>query len=202
MKSVYWTSWKCKSKPQCGIISHRMVIITKTRENSVAKDVGKMQPLCTVGRDINWFSHYGKQYAGSSKQLQIELPYEIKPVNPKGNQFWIFLARTDAEAETPTLWPPDWKSWLTGKGPDAGKDRRQEEKGITEIELFGWHHQLDGYEFENASGMGDGQGSLACCSPCGRRVRHNWVTELNDPAIPLLGLYIQRKLNDYLEDIC
>ena len=72
---------------------------------------------------------------------------EIQPVHPKGNQSWMFIGRTDVEAETPTLWPPDEKSWLIGKDPDAGKDRRQEEKGMTEDEMVGWHHQLNGYEF-------------------------------------------------------
>ena len=73
---------------------------------------------------------------------------EIKPVNPQGNQSWIFIGRTDAEAETPILWPPDAKNWLTGKDPDAGKDWRWEEKGMTKDEIVGWHHQLDGHEFE------------------------------------------------------
>ena len=90
---------------------------------------------------------------------------EIKPVNPKGNQFWIFIGRTDAEAETPILWPPDTKNWLNGKDSDAGKDWRQEEKGTTEDEMVGWHHWLDGHEFEQALGVGDGQGSLGFCSP-------------------------------------
>ena len=95
---------------------------------------------------------------------------EIKPVHSKGNQSWIFTGRTDAEA--PILWPPDAKSWLIGKGPDAGKDWRQEEKGTTEDELVGWHHQLNGNEFERVLGDGEGQGSLACCSLWGHRVRH------------------------------
>ena len=73
---------------------------------------------------------------------------EIKPVHPKGNQSWIFIGRTDAETETPVLWPPDAKNWLTGKDTDAGKDWRQEEKGTTEDEMVGWHHQLNGHEFE------------------------------------------------------
>ena len=73
---------------------------------------------------------------------------EIKPVNPKGNQSWIFIGRTDAEAEAPILWPPDVKNWLTGKNPDAEKDWRQEEKGTSESEMVGWHHRLDGHEFE------------------------------------------------------
>ena len=88
---------------------------------------------------------------------------EIKPVNPKGNQSWIFTGRTNAEA--PILWPPDVKNWLTGKDPDAGKDWRWEKKGTTEDEMVGWHHQLDGHDFEQAPGVSDGQGSLACCIP-------------------------------------
>ena len=90
---------------------------------------------------------------------------EIKPVNPKGNQSWIFIGRTDAEAEMPIFWPPDVKNWLIGKDPDAEKDWRQEEKGMTEDEMVRWHHRLDGHEFEQAPKAGDGQGSLACCSP-------------------------------------
>jgi len=89
---------------------------------------------------------------------------EIKSVNPKGDQSWIFIGRTDVEAEAPILWPRDVKNWLTGKDPDAGKDWRQEEKGTTEDEMVGWHHWLNEYEFEQAPGVGDGQGSLACCS--------------------------------------
>ena len=81
---------------------------------------------------------------------------EIKPIYPKGNQSWIFIGRTDAEAETLRLWPPDAKSWLIWKDPDAGKDWRWEEKGATEDDLMvGWHHRLNGYEFEQASGVGD-----------------------------------------------
>ena len=83
------------------------------------------------------------------KTLESPLDYkEIQPVNPKGNQFWIFMRRADAETETPILWPPDEKNWLIGKDPDAGKDWGQEEKGMTEDEMVGWHHQLNGHEFE------------------------------------------------------
>ena len=89
---------------------------------------------------------------------------EIQPVNPKGNQSWIFIGKTDAEAETPILWPPDLKNWLNGKHPDAGKDSRQNEKGTTEDMMVRWHHQLDGHEFGQTLGDGEGQGSLACCS--------------------------------------
>ena len=86
---------------------------------------------------------------------------EIQPVHAKGNQSWIFIGRTDAEAEVPVLWPPHVKNWFIWQDPDAGEDLRQEAKGTTEDELVGWHHWLSGLEFE----YGDGQGSLACCSP-------------------------------------
>ena len=105
---------------------------------------------------------------------------EIQPVHPKGNQFWLFIGRTDAEAETAILWPPDVKNWLIWKDPDAGKDWRREEKGTTEDEMVGCCHWLDGHEFEQALGIGDGQGSLVCCSPWGHKEsempeRLNWI---------------------------
>ena len=92
---------------------------------------------------------------------------EIQTVHSKGDQFWVFIGRTDAEAETPILWPNDVKSWLTGKDPDAGRDWRQEEKGTTEDEMTGWHHRLDGHEFEWTPGVGDEEGGLACCDSWG-----------------------------------
>ena len=104
---------------------------------------------------------------------------EIKPVNPKGNQSRIFTRGTDAEVEAPILWPLDVKNWLIGKDPDAGKDWKQEEKGMAEDEMVGWHHWLSGHEFEQTPGDGDGQGSLVCCSPWGHWVRHDWATVLN-----------------------
>ena len=109
---------------------------------------------------------------------------EFQPVHPKGNQSWIFIGKTDVEAETPILWPPDAKSWLIGKDPDAGKDWRLEEKGTTEDEMVGWHHWLNGHEFEQTPGVGDGQGGLACCSPWGRKEsdvteRLNWWLTLS-----------------------
>ena len=105
---------------------------------------------------------------------------DIQPVNPKGNQSWIFIGRTDAEAETPILWPCNANYWLTGKDPDAGKDWRQEEKGTTEDEMVVWHHQLNGHEFEQVPGVDDGQGSLTHCSPWGCKEsdmtkRLNWL---------------------------
>ena len=90
---------------------------------------------------------------------------EIKAAHPMGNQSSVFNGRTDAEAEAPILWPPDGKNWLIGKDCDAGKGWRQEEKGTTKDEMVGWHHRLNGHEFEQVPGVGDGQGSLACCSP-------------------------------------
>jgi len=109
----------------------------------------------SLGQQGNWISH------------------------PKGNQSWTFIGRTDAEDETPTLWPLDAKNWLIWKDPDAWKDWRWEEKGMTKDELVGWHHWLDGHEFEEALGVGDRQENLVCCSPWSHRVSHNWATELN-----------------------
>ena len=94
---------------------------------------------------------------------------EIQPVHSEGDQCWVFIGRTDAEAETPVLWPPHVKSWLIGKDSDAGRDWGQEEKGTTEDEMAGWHHQLCGHEFEWTPGVGDGQGGLAFCDSWGRK---------------------------------
>ena len=107
---------------------------------------------------------------------------EIQPVHPKGDQSWVFIGRTDAEAETPILWPPDVKNWLIWKDSDAGKDWRQEEKGMTEDEMVGWHHRLNGHGFGWTLGVGGGQGGLVCYSSWGRKEsdtteRLNW-TEL------------------------
>ena len=94
---------------------------------------------------------------------------EIKPINCKGNQPWILNGNTDAETEASILWTPDAKNWQVGKDPDAGKDWRQEEKGTVEDEMVGWHHRLKGHKFEQAPGVGDGQGSLVCSSPWGHK---------------------------------
>ena len=105
---------------------------------------------------------------------------EIQPVHPKEDQSWVFIGRTDVEAETPKLWPPDANSWLIWKDPDAGKDWVQEEKGMTEDEMVGWHHRLNGHEFGWTPGVGDGQGRPGVLWFMGlQRVRHNWATELN-----------------------
>ena len=107
---------------------------------------------------------------------------EVKPIHPKENQPWIFIGRTDAEAETPILWPHNAKNWHIGKDPDAGKDWRWKEKGVTEDETVGWHHWLNGHEFEQALGVGDGQGSLTCCNPWDHEEldmteQQNWTEE-------------------------
>ena len=94
---------------------------------------------------------------------------EIKPVNSKGNKSWIFIGSIDSGAEAPILWPSDVKSLLIGEDSEAGKVWRQEEKGTTDNEIFGWHHQLNGHEFEQALGISDGQGSLACYTPWGHK---------------------------------
>ena len=112
---------------------------------------------------------------------------EIQPVHLKGNQSWIFIGRTDAEAETPILWPPDGKNWLTGKDPVARNDWRREEKGMTEDKMVGWHHWLNGHEFEQGLGVGDEQGGLACCSLWDHKEldtteQLNW-TELETPTL-------------------
>ena len=114
---------------------------------------------------------------------------EIQPVHPKGDQSWVFIGRTDAEAETPILWPPHVKSWLIGEDPDAGKDWGQEEKGMTEDEMAGWHHRLNGNEFEWTPGLGDGQGDLACCDSWGCKESDmtewlNWTEGINTALNP------------------
>ena len=105
---------------------------------------------------------------------------EIQPVHPKGDQPWVFFGRNDAKAETPVLWPPHVKRWLIGKDSDAGRDWGQEEKGMTKVEMAGWHHWLDGCESEWTLGVGDGQGGLACCDSWGHKEsdtteRLNWT---------------------------
>ena len=107
---------------------------------------------------------------------------EIQPVHSNGDQSWVFIGRTDAKVETPILWPPHVKCWLIGKDSDAGRDWGQEEKGTTEDEMAGWHHQLDGHGFQWAPGVDDGQGGLACCNSWGRKEtdmteRLNWTDD-------------------------
>jgi len=128
---------------------------------------------------------------------------EIQPVQPKGNKYWIFIGKTDAEIETPILWPPEAKSWLLRKDPDAGKDWRQEEKVTTEDEMVGWHHGLNGHEFEQALRVGDGQGSLACYSPWGCKdsdmnEQLNWTENVSEWRTALVLLEAYRNIVTYL----
>ena len=118
---------------------------------------------------------------------------EIKPIHPKGNQSWIFIGRTNAEAETPIVWPPDAKNWLIEKDPDARKDRRQDENRMTEDEMVGWHHWLNGYEFEQAPGDTERQGGLGCCSPRGCKesamiewLNHKWEVAVQHRELSLV----------------
>ena len=118
---------------------------------------------------------------------------EIQSVHSNGDQPWMFVGRNDAEAKTPLLWPPHAKSWLTGKDSDAGKDCGWEEKGTAKDEMAGWHYWLDGHEFEWTLGVGDGQGGLVCCNSWGRRVGHDWVTELNcHTGLPLFQMLVTK----------
>ena len=163
-------------------------------------------------KEISWIPVSYSQYKESHKaswalknrcfgtvllEKTLESPLdckEIKPVHPKGNQFWIFIGRTNAGA--PILWPPNAKNWLIGKDTDAGKDWRQKGKETTEDEIVGWYHQLDGDEFEQPPGVGDGQGSLGCCNPWGRKESDttewlNWqVVRILEFSVFGISLYI------------
>ena len=135
------------------------------------------------------------------KTLESPLDFkEIKPVSPKGNQSWIFIGVTDAEAEVPILWPPDAKNWLIGKDSDAGRDWGQEEKGMTEDEMVGWHHRLHGHEFGWTLGVCDGQGGLVCCSSWGHKQldtteQLNWTESNTYFVIPQLTLFFLQHIN-------
>ena len=131
----------------------------------------------------NWALKKAEHWRIDAFELWLEKVLEspldckgIKPVHPKGDQSWVFTGRADVEAETPILWPPDTKNWLLGKDADAGKDWRWEEKGMTEDEMVGWHHQLDGHEFGSWWQTGR-PGVLRSMES--QKVRHDWVTELN-----------------------
>ena len=119
----------------------------------------------------------------------------------KGNQSWIFIGGTDAEAEAPILWPPDVKNWLIRKGADAGKDWRQEEKGTTEDEMIGWHHWLNGHEFEEIPGVGDGQGGLACCGSWGGR-ESDTTERLNWTEVMIIQDDIWDSFLNWMEGVC
>ena len=146
------------------------------RSKSTEPRLGLLSPLPPCSRIV---SHTRRPQNGLEKALESPLDCkEIQPVHPKGNQSWIFIGRTEAEAETPIHWPFLAKSLLIGKDPDAGTGRRQEEKGTREDATVGWHHWLNGHEFEQALGVGDGQGGLVCCSPWGLKMLDHLATEL------------------------
>ena len=163
--------------------------IKKQRHHFVAKGLSSQSYRFPSSNIQIWELGHKESWAPKNWCFQIVVPEktleslldckEIKPVNPKGNQPWIFIRRTDAEAEIPILWLPNVKNWLLGRDPDAGIDLRQEEKVKTEDEMVGWHHQLSGHGFGCTLGIGDGQGRLVRYSPWCCRVGHDWVTELN-----------------------
>ena len=166
----------------CGV-ERRLLRVpwTARRSNqSILKEISPEYSLegLMLKLKLQYLGHLMWRTDSLEKTRESPLDYkEIQLVHPKENQSWIFIGRTDVEAETPILWPPDAKNWLTGKDPDAGKDWRWEEKGTTEVEMVGWHHQLNGQEFGQALEVGDGQGGLTCSWD--RRVGHGWVSELN-----------------------
>ena len=155
---------------------------------------GHLMQSWLIGKASDAGRDWGQEEKGTTEDEMgsktLESPVdckEIKSVHPKGNQSWIFIGRTDAEAEAPVLWSPDTNNWLTEKDRDFLKDWRQEEKGTTEDEMVAWHHQLDGSEFEQTPGVGDGQVSLTCCSPWSSKestelswLSPGWATELNE----------------------
>ena len=164
--------------------------LLKSRDITVNKGLSSQDYGFSSGHVWMWELDYKESWAQKNwyfwtvvLEMTLESPLdykEIQPVHPKGDQSWVFIGRTNVEAETPILWPPDVKSWLIWKDPDVGKYWGQEEKGTTEDEMVGWHHWLNGHGFEQTLGVGDGQGGLACCSSWGHKEldmteRLNWT---------------------------
>ena len=173
----------------CGLEDHRLRLSYSVTWQIYGETMETVRDFIFLGSKITAggdCSHEIKRQLLLGRKIMNDLDSileckEIKLANPKENQSWIFIGRTDAEAETPILWPPDVKNWLIGKDSDARKDWRQEEKGTTEDEMVGWHHWLHGHEFEQALGDGEGQGSLGHCSPWGHKEsdmteRLNWFS--------------------------
>ena len=179
----------------CGRKLLRVPWTARRSNQSILKEISPEYSLEGLKLKLQYFGYLMRKTYSLGKTVMLEKILEspldckkIKPINPKGNQPWIFIGRIDAKAEAPILWPPDSKSQLTGKDPDARNDWRQEEKGMTEDEMVGWHHRLNGHEFEQTLGVGDGQGGLVCCSSVGlQRVRHDRATELNRKTNPVQG---------------
>ena len=184
---------KIKTTVTCNEPFTRMVIIKKT-DNKCWQDIN-----CNLRKESRAPKNWCFWTVVLEKTLENPLDCkEIQPVHPKGDQSWVFIGRTNAEAETPILWPPHTKSWLIGKDPDAGRDWGQEEKGTTEDEMAGWHHRLDGHEFEWIPGASDGQGGLACfdswgCKESDMTERLNW-TEWEYKMVHLHGKEVFTKL--------
>ena len=193
MPRVTNASFKCNS-------------ILKSRDITLPTKVHLVKAMvCPVSHVWMWELDYKESWVLKNwcfwtgvleKTLESPLDYkEIQPVHPKGNQSWIFIGRTDVEAETPILWPADAKDWVIGKDPDAGKDWRQEEKGTAGDEMVGCHHWLNGHEFEQTPGGNEGQGSLVCCNPWGRR-ESDTILQRNS-RVQMATIFAKRILNKW-----
>ena len=191
---LHLTSRKCGSDPWVwrspgegnGNPTHSGILI---REIPWTEEPGALPSMGSQRVRHDWATEHlskaGRNPRNPQSRLEKTLEHpldckEIQPVHPKGDQSWVFIGKTDVEAETPILWPPHVKSWLIGKDPDAGKDWGQEEKGVVEDEMVGWYHWLNGRESEWTLGFGDGQGGLVCCNSWGRKKLHrierlNWT---------------------------
>ena len=165
MKWGLKSEWRKEGRRGCHACHHSPCVpsfynIKQTSRERI-EDPDQSRKTETVCVYVQAVDEQNKNKSWETRLLECK---EIKPVSSKGNQSWIVIRSADAEAETAILRPPDAKNWLLGKDPDAGKDWRLEEKGTTEGEMFGWHHWLDGHEFEQSPAVGDGQGSLMCCN--------------------------------------
>ena len=156
----------------------------------------KVRQTCIQRKTVPFTRYIKRPTHFTSLCLKFFICKEIQPVHAKGDQPWVVFGRNDAKAETPILWPPHAKSWLIGKDSDAGRDWGQEEKGTTEDEMAGWHHQLDGCEFDWTLGVRDGQGGLACCDSWSRKESDttewlNWTeVEITTHTFPVLPCQI------------
>ena len=181
LKSLQMVTAAMRLKDACSLKSYDWPRQGIKKQRRYFANKGQSNQSCGFSSSLVWMWELDHEESWAPKnwcfwtvvlEKTLESPLNckvIQPVHPKGDQSRIFIGRTDAEAEIPVLWPPDVKTWLIGKDPDAGKDWRLEEKGTTEDEMVGWHHRLNEHEFEQAPGVVDGQGSLVCCSPWGRK---------------------------------
>ena len=177
--SISWESWPLP----CSNLSSQCYASSRF-PNSFGPPLGSMLSPCpressTLSSRLSYYQGFWTVVLEKTLESPLDCK-EIQPAHSRGDQSWVFIGRTDAEAETPVLWPPHAKNWLTGKDPDARRDWRQEGKGTTEDEMAGWHHWLHGREFEWTLGVGDAQGGPACCDSWGRKESHttermNWT---------------------------